>query len=359
MEKKKVKIWQWIFLVFLAAGSAIILHNKQNPPFQHSQGFIFGTTFNVTYQYPDNLDEEILAKLNEVDLALSPFNKKSLITAINNSKGTTIPLSINNHKPSIIKHFTNVINLASDVSARTNGAFDITVAPLVNAWGFGFKHDVLPDKHTLDSLMLLVGYKRVRLTENTFVKDDPRIMLDCSAIAKGYGSDVVARFLEQKGITNYMVEIGGEIVVRGKNDKGTLWNVGVTKPTDDSLSINTQLQTILQLTDKGMATSGNYRNFYYKGGKKFAHTIDPHTGYPVQHTLLSATVVTDLNSSVPTAGHGSIGSCAEADAYATAFMVMGIEKAKQLLSHTPWLKAYFIFSGENGEYKTLSTIKHP
>ena len=160
-------------------------------------------------------------------------------------------------------------------------------------------------------------------------------MLDCSAIAKGYGSDVVAAFLKKRGIENFMVEIGGEIVTLGISEKRVPWRIGVTKPTEDSLNVNNELQTVLNVTNKAMATSGNYRNFYFKGGKKYAHTIDPKTGYPVQHSLLSATVLAD--------------NCATADAYATSFMVMGIQKAKSVLERHPELMAYFIYSDEKGE----------
>jgi thiamine biosynthesis lipoprotein len=158
-------------------------------------------------------------------------------------------------------------------------------------------------------------------------------MLDCSAIAKGYGVDMVAEFLASKGIKNYLVEIGGEISARGKNPNGTEWKIGVTKPVDDSLSINQENQTVLEITDQALATSGNYRNFYYEGGKKYAHTINPHTGKPAQSDILSATVIAP--------------SCAIADAYATAFMVLGSDKAKEILKKHPELKAYFILSDYN------------
>jgi thiamine biosynthesis lipoprotein apbE len=162
-------------------------------------------------------------------------------------------------------------------------------------------------------------------------------MLDCSAIAKGYGSDVVAKFLKSKGIDNFMVEIGGEIVTSGISPERVPWRIGVTKPEDDSLQQQQALQTVLNVTDKAMATSGNYRNFYYKGGKKYAHTIDPKTGYPVQHNILSATVIAN--------------SCAEADAYATAFMVMGLDKAKTVLEKHPELLAYLIYADQKGKNK--------
>ena len=162
-------------------------------------------------------------------------------------------------------------------------------------------------------------------------------MLDCSAIAKGYGVDAVARLLKSKGIDNYMVEIGGEIVASGESPKGAPWRIGVSKPDDDSVSVSNEIQGIINISNRAMATSGNYRNFYYKGGKKYAHTIDPKTGCPVQHSILSATVVSD--------------ECAKADAYATAFMVMGLDKAKAVLARHKDMMAYFIYSDDKGNNK--------
>ena len=234
--------------------------------------------------------------------------------------------------------FIDVFTLAQKISDDTDGAFDITVAPLVNAWGFGFKSGTTPTKQNIDSLKNIIGYKKVRLHGRRIVKDDKRTMLDCSSIAKGYGSDVVAQLLRSKGVENYMVEIGGEIVTKGISKRRLPWKIGVTKPVDDSLSVNQEIQSVINVTDKAMATSGNYRNFYYKGGKKYAHTIDPHTGYPVQHNILSSTVIA--------------ADCATADAYATAFMVMGMEKAQELLKHHPEIMAYFIYADNDGKNKT-------
>lgn len=251
------------------------------------------------------------------------FNKESIISHIN--RGENVETN---------EMFESVFNLAEKISDNTDGAFDITVAPLVNAWGFGFKTGNPPTKQTVDSLRAIVGYKKVKLVNHRITKTDARVMLDCSAIAKGYGCDVVARLLEKRGIKNYMVEIGGEVVTHGISEKRLPWKIGVTKPSDDSLNVNNELQTVLNVKDRAMATSGNYRNFYYRGGKKYAHTIDPATGYPVQHSILSATVL---------AKH-----CAEADAYATAFMVMGMEKAKKVLEKHPELMAYLIYSDDKG-----------
>lgn len=323
MKNKKKLLWQSAFLLFLIIGTIIIVRQQRTTPYQKDSGFIFGTIYNITYQNDKNLKKEIEDELHKVDNSLSPFNKQSIISKINRNENVIAD-----------EMFTNVFTLAEQISSETNGAFDITVAPLVNAWGFGFENKTNPTKETIDSLKQLIGYQRVSLIDGKIKKDDPRIMLDCSAIAKGYASDVIADFLRSKGINNFMVEIGGEIVTSGINDKRLPWKIGVTKPIDDSLNTHQEIQTVLNVTNKAMATSGNYRNFYYKNGKKYAHTIDPRTGYPVQHSILSATVLAN--------------NCATADAYATAFMVMGIEKAKKVLANHNEIMAYFIYSDTKG-----------
>lgn len=323
MTKKKI-VWQTAFLAFLIIATVLIIMQHRSMPYQHDEGMVFGTVYNITYQYDSDIKQDIEAELQKVDNSLSPFNKTSIISKVNR-----------NENPKVDEMFTEVFNLAAKVSSETGGAFDITVAPLVNMWGFGTKQFHRPDKESVDSLMRFVGFHKVSLRDGHVVKSDPRIQLDCSAIAKGYGCDVVARYLRSEGIKNFMIEIGGEVVTSGQNEKQLPWKIGVTKPTDDSLQDNQELQTILNVTDKAMATSGNYRNFYIDGGRKLAHTIDPHTGYPVQHSLLSSTVIAS--------------DCATADAYATSFMVLGVEKAKEVLNRHPELMAYFIYSDNNGK----------
>lgn len=296
----------------------------KDEPYQHNSGYIFGTSYNITYQCADDHKKDIEKVLADVDASLSPFNDTSIITHVNRNEEVVLD-----------KLFLDVFRLAQKINEDTEGAFDITVAPLVNAWGFGFKNGVNSDEKVIDSLRQVVGLHKVRLEGDKIVKTDPRVMLDCSAIAKGYGVDVVANLLRKFGIKNFMVEIGGEVVTSGVNRERMPWRIGVTKPTDDSLSINNELQTVINVTDKAMATSGNYRNFYYKGGRKYAHTIDPKTGYPVQHSILSATVITN--------------DCATADAYATSFMVMGLEKSKKVLERHPEMMVYFIYSDEKGQ----------
>ena len=305
MNKKKL-YWQLPFLLILIIGSIYIIAQQRSAPYQKDEGFIFGTVYHITYQNDNNLKQNIEAELDKVNKTFSTFDSTSIISLINQNK----PVKINDM-------FAEIFDLSEEISTETEGAFDITVAPLVNLWGFGFKSGQKPTKEKIDSLRLLVGYNKVKLYENGVKKKNPKIMLDCSAVAKGYGSDIVARYLREQGVKNFMVEIGGEIVTSGLSENRLPWKIGVTKPSDNKTDMNQEVETILNVTDKAMATSGNYRNFYYKGGKKYAHTIDPKTGYPVQHSLLSATVLAK--------------NCATADAYATSFMVMGVEKLKPYL----------------------------
>lgn len=321
MTRNKIR-WQLPFLVLLIVETVLIL--RKQAPFQTDQGLVFGTMYKITYQSDENLKNEIEAELEKVNQSLSPFSKESVITHINQNTDLTAD-----------SLFTYVFQLAKQISEETHGAFDITVAPLVNAWGFGFKNATQIDSLTIDSIRQFVGIDKVRMENGKVIKDDPRLMLDCSAIAKGFGVDCVARLFDRKGIKNYMIDIGGELVMKGENAQMNTWRIGINKPIDDSLAVNQELQTILEISNAGMATSGNYRNFYYKDGKKYAHTIDPRTGYPVQHNILSSTVVAK--------------DCATADAYATSFMVLGLDSAKAVCNAHPELDAYFIYSKDNGE----------
>lgn len=326
MKITKSSIFRIVFLLFLIVGSIYIIRQQNTMPYQHNTGQIFGTTYHITYQSDKDLHREILQRLQLVDQTFSTFNDESIISKINRNE----PVKLNQMS-------IEVFDLAKTVSKDTHGAFDITVAPLVNVWGFGFKSGTPPTKAVIDSLRHLTGYEKVKLIGSKVRKQDPRIMLDCSAIAKGYGSDVVAQYLRSRDVENFMIEIGGEIVVQGNSDKRLPWKIGVTKPTDDSTQVNNELQTVLNVTNTAMATSGNYRRFYYKNGKKYAHTIDPKTGYPVQHNILSATVLAN--------------TCAKADAYATSFMVLGLEKTQQVLQHHPDLMVYLIYADGQGKNK--------
>ena len=330
MDKKRTER-NLVWVLLLVAGTVWILARHNRPaPYQRDSGLIFGTVYNITYQHDSTLKADIEAELRRFDGSLSPFNDTSVITRVN--RGEEVAAD---------SLFRNVFRRSMQISAETDGAFDITVAPLVNAWGFGFKNESHITPTQIDSLLQFVGFRKIDFVNGKIIKQDPRVILDCSAVAKGYGSDVIARTFDRKGIANYMVEIGGEIVVKGVNPKGEKWKVGINKPVEDSLGTAGGVQTILNLTDVAVATSGNYRNFYYRDGKKYAHTIDPHSGYPVQHSILSSTVLAK--------------DCATADAYATAFMVLGLDASKEVLEAHPEIQAYFIYADEKGENQTDMT----
>ena len=331
MDKKRTER-NLVWVLLLVAGTVWILARHNRPaPYQRDSGLIFGTVYNITYQHDSTLKADIEAELRRFDGSLSPFNDTSVITRVN--RGEEVAAD---------SLFRNVFRRSMQISAETDGAFDITVAPLVNAWGFGFRKGQFPDSAAVDSLRRLVGYTKVSLmAEGRVVKADPRMMLDCSAVAKGYAVDIVAQLLRRRGVENFMVDIGGEVVTGGRNPQGGLWRIGVNKPVDDSLSTNQELQTVLHVSGTGIATSGNYRNYYYHEGRKYAHTIDPKTGYPALHHLLSATLVA--------------GDCMSADAYATACMVMGLERATRFVEARPDLDALFIYADSAGRYQTYMT----
>lgn len=326
---KKLKAYQWGFLLLLVAGTIWALTRREVMPMQVDEGKIFGTYYHIKYRSRENLHTELLAAFNEVDVSLSMFNPKSTLSRLNSGE-------IGEADDKVIEVFQR----AAKISQQTDGAFDATVAPLVNAWGFGFQRADAVTSRQIDSLRAFVGYQKVRLQGRRLLKDDARLMLDFGAIAKGYAVDCVASVLKKNGVKDFMVEVGGEVVVSGQKSATEKWRIGVSKPTDDSQA-SPALQTVLEVSDAALATSGNYRNFYYKNGKKYTHTIDPATGYPVQHNLLSASVMAP--------------DCATADAFATAFMVMGMDRAKAVLKSHPELQAYFIYAGNRGELKVWCT----
>lgn len=328
-----MKRWHIPFLIFLLVGTIFILAEKR-VEYRTSQGGVFGTLYHITYTHNTDLTHLIERELQRVDNSLSMFNPHSTISGVN----ANIPVSSDSL-------FEQIFTLAQSISAKTDGAFDITVAPAVNAWGFGFENRRQMDSLAIDSLKQIVGYHKVAMCDGVVVKEYSATMLDCSAIAKGFGCDIVAHMFDSIGVENYMVEIGGEVVLKGVNPKGEGWHIGITKPVDDSLSVASELQTIITISNTAIATSGNYRNYYYEGGKRYAHTIDPKSCLPVEHNLLSATVL------APT--------CAEADAYATAMMVMGVERAMELCQEENGVEAYLIYQSDSGELMTAHSGGFP
>jgi thiamine biosynthesis lipoprotein len=294
-------------------------NDTKNYNYIFNQGEIFHTSYHIKYAYERSLEKEILEEMERFDASLNPFKANSIISKVNDNQDVELD-----------SFFTTVFNKSMEVSRKSEGKFDITASPLINAWGFGFKNTDSVTPEIIDSLKQFVGYEKISIGENgAIVKSDPRVQINTSAIAKGYSCDVVANVLKRHGIENYMVEIGGEIAAKGLNDKGECWHISIDKPLDDKSGTMHELQTVLSICDKCMATSGNYRNYYVKDGKKYAHTIDPQTGYPSEQDILGATVIAD--------------DCMTADAYATAFMALGLEKSETLAKSIPGLFYYFIY----------------
>ncbi len=329
---KKIHL-QLIILAGILLVVYLLSHSRRKGEYMWVAGFTQGTTYHITYESKksEDLKTSIDSLLADFDKSLSTYLPNSLITRFNkNVPGIHAD-----------KKFTDVFLKSYEVYKKTDGAFDITVAPIVNALGFGTTDTLNVDSTMIDSLLHYVGMDKVKLQGDTLVKTDSHITLDVNALAQGYSVDVVVNYLESRKIRNYMVEIGGEIRARGKNDQGEYWRIGIDKPVDGNYIPGTDLQSIVKLNDRALATSGNYRKFYEKNGIKFVHTINPKTGYPVISNLLSATVVAQ--------------DCITADAYATAFMVMGTDRSIKFLDKNRFLDAYLIYSDEKGNYKVYFT----
>jgi len=341
MSKRTAKLL--IYLVAAICVFGIAMHRQSsdkvanNDPgaFSQLEGTVFHTIYHIQYEGKEDYRDDILKLFREFDGSLSMFNDTSLITRINQGDSSVI----------VNDYLRTVLVKSLEVSQLTQGAFDITVAPLVNLWGFGFKNADNVSQETVDSILQFVGYDKIHLMDDGHVtKDDPRTILDASSIAKGYMCDIVADYLKSKDVKNFMVEIGGEITCAGHNSKGKYWSVGINEPIEDSLQTSTALRDIMHLTDCSIATSGNYRNFYYKNGRRYAHIIDPHTGYPAQYDILSSTVVAP--------------NCITADALATSFMVLGSQRALRILEADSTLMAYFICSDPDADsYKVIYSPK--
>ena len=291
----------------------------------YNKGMAYGTTYTITYESPNGKDfqEEITKKFEEYTLMFSTYEKESIISKINDNQQTELS-----------NQFITCFKKAVEVSEITNGAFDITAGAMVNAWGFGPDKKERMTQEKVDSLIEITGYHKIRLQDGKIIKDNPNIKIDMIAISKGYTSDLIGNFLAENGCKNYMVEIGGEVAAKGINERGKTWSIGINKPDEDALFGSSGLQAKVKLSDHGLATSGNYRNFYVEDGKKYAHTIDPKTGYPVQHSLLSSSVVAN--------------DCMTADAFATAFMVLGLEEGIEIANKVAAIEVFFIYADEQG-----------
>ena len=307
---------------------------KKPVTYDNFAGFAQGTTYSVVFGNDGSLSgqelkTEVEKILRDFDLSLSLYVDSSILSKVNRNEAVN-PDS----------YFLNAFKKSQEITKITDGAFDITVGPLVKAWGFG------PDSHKYfteskrDSLLRLVGMGKVKIENGQVVKSDPGVGLDFNAIAQGYSVDIVCGYFDTMGIKSYLVEIGGEVRVKG-DKQGVLWRVGIDRPSDDNMLPGNDLQAIISLKDRSLATSGNYRKFYVENGIKYSHTIDPRTGYPARNNLLSATIIA--------------GDCATADGIATACMVMGKEKTIEFLDFHPEFDAFLVFSDESGNYQTWTS----
>ncbi len=308
---------------------------KEEPTtFSDFNGFTQGTTYSIVYKNPGNLSpDELKAGVEKIlydfDMSLSLYQDSSIVSKINRNEAA-IPDSF----------FIDVFSKSKDISLLTDGAFDVTVGPLVKAWGFG--PDAIKNfrESIRDSLLAFVGIDNVAIKDGLLTKSDPRISLDFNAIAQGYAVDVVCSYFDRLGLNSYLVEIGGEVRVRGDKN-GIRWRIGIDRPEDNNMTPGDDLQAVINLKDKSLATSGNYRKFYIEDGIKYSHTIDPKTGYPARNTLLSATILAD--------------ECATADGIATACMVIGKDKAIEFIEKHPEFEAYLIYSDDSGNFKTWTS----
>ena len=314
-----------LFILFLSCNSAL-----DNKTAIVNSGETQGTSYNIKYIGPHGIDykDQIDSLLQEVDNSLSTYKNQSLISRINyNQQKKTDSL------------FRTVFRSAKEIFNQTDGLFDCSVAPLVNAWGFGFSQKEQMDSSRVNEILEIVGFDKVYL-QNDMILKPKRMLLDFNSIAQGFTVDLISKMLEQKKIKNYLVEVGGEIKSRGKNIQNKVWTVGVDKPIEQ-INYDDRFQFVIKLDNKSLATSGNYRKYIIEDGIKYSHVINPITGFPAKNNLLSVTVIHN--------------DCMIADAYATAFMVMGLEKSKNFLKDNKDLEAYFVFSADGEALNTHVT----
>lgn len=295
------------------------------------QGEAQGSYYAITYydEQERNFQHEIDSIFHAVDVSVNLWVDTSVISKVNRNEDVTLD-SI----------FIDNFNIAQEAARLSDGYFDPTISPIVAAWGFSYKHGDSITPQLIDSLKQLVDYRKVRIENGVVIKENPAMTLDFNAIAQGYTSDLIASFLDSRGIKNYLVDTGGEIMARGAKPNGQPWIVGIEKPADnwDSEQV---VHTRIALRDKGLVTSGSTRKYVERNGKRYSHCIDPNTGYPVEHQVLSVTVM--ANNSV------------WADALASICMVMGMEKSLPLIESMDDVEAYYIYVNEKNELETFAT----
>jgi thiamine biosynthesis lipoprotein len=323
-----------VSLLFILIPLLSCKNKSEKELFANIRGFTQGSTYSITFENlsatdPSKIQNAVEQIFSSVDLSLSVYNDSSVISRVNR-----------NETDKTDRFLEEVLVMSKKISVLTNGAFDVTVGPLVKAWGFGPDGRRSADTATIKGLLNLVGYSKLSVRDGRVYKADKAIVIDVNAIAQGYTVDIVYSYLESLGIKNFLIEVGGEVRVKGMHTDRP-WKIGIDKPTDNNDSPGSDLQTIIRLHDRALATSGNYRKFYIEDGIRYSHTIDPFTGFPAKNSLLSATIIAK--------------DCATADALATACMVMGTPRAKELIMSLKGVDAYFISSGKGQSYDIWMT----
>ncbi|WP_338034263.1 FAD:protein FMN transferase [Idiomarina tyrosinivorans] len=325
MKHMKVVYLRWLVLF----GLAFLVSCSQQPEPIQLQGKTMGTTYHITFYHNDpsvqakDVQQAVDAVLERVNAQMSTYDPNSELSKFNQSRST---------EPKVVSRaLEHVVNRALEIADETDGALDITMGPLVNLWGFGpqARPEDVPTESELAAIRPIVGYQKLTLKNHQLAKSNPDVYVDLSSIAKGYGVDRVGVLLEQMGIQHYLVEIGGEIRTRGHKPGDQPWRIAIEKPA----SIERAVQKIVQLENASLATSGDYRNYYEENGRRYSHIIDPATEAPIQHRLVSVSVLAE--------------DCMSADGYATAMMVLGTEKAKQFAEQHE-LAIFLISKTEDG-----------
>ena len=318
-------------VLVLLLGFAFLASCGRQPKKMVLQGLAQGSYYAVTYydEQERNFQHEIDSIFHAVDMSVNLWVDSSVISKVNRNEEIVLD-----------DIFIDNFNIAQEAAKLSDGYFDPTISPIVAAWGFSNKHGDSITPQLLDSLKQLVDYRKVRIENGKVIKENPSIQLDFNAIAQGYTSDMIASFLESRGVKDFLVDTGGEIMARGSKPNGQPWIVGIEKPADnwDSEQV---VQTRIALRDKGLVTSGSTRKYVERNGKRYSHCINPKTGYPVEHQLLSATVLAE--------------NSVWADALASICMVMGLEKSLEIINALDGVEAYYIFANEKNELETYTT----
>lgn len=311
-----------ICVAAIVAAAIMIFRQTGDAPavYRTASGVVWHTTYNITYESSRDLGDSIIAVTGGIDMSASMFNPRSVLSRINSNSSNCADSMV-----------AKLLQRSQEINRETGGAFDPTIAPLMRLWKTQDTVATLPDEAAIDSVMQFVGMDKVRLANgNQVIKSDSRLQLDFNAIAKGLGCDEVGRMLKRNGVTNYLVEIGGEITASGVNERGLPWHVSIDLPIESNDTVMHSSALVLQLDKGGIATSGNYRNYKIVDGRKVAHIIDPRTGHTAISNLLSATVIAT--------------DCMNADAYATALMVMGLDRARKFADDRDDLSVVLIYA---------------